>query len=454
MQQPCASVSASPSAPWDWRVFRPSGPCGFPAWALSPSALWLEGRVRWRLARFSLFNRRQYRKQFPGLVSRLLPLTHFLRRGMYRDTAVATPEFFAATLGPRWQVTPPDTRQADPLAPPRETIGVYASSLGNAFMAEIADDLAESLRAAGARVIRADEHAKRSARPEVTVFVAPHEFFTLGQGPRWARPGILRRAVIYGTEQVHTPWFWRGLAYGLAARGVLDLSWHTANLLGEVMPSLHQPPGLTVAPWTAPAEVLAHPLLRGAWWLGEGRIDPRDDLDARPLDVVFFGGDSPRRDRFFARYAARFAAYDCLLYLRKRGRGPIHPHNVEGNLAPCARLACGRAKITLSIHREAFGYFEWHRLVRQAMASGSLAVTETGCPVPDFRAGEHYLCEDADHLPQLLDWLLRTPDGRAQAKRCRDNALALLERRCRPETAGARILAFLQRLGLVHATPA
>ncbi len=432
------------------RAFRPAGPAGFPAYPLSPAAWWLLGRVRHRLTRFPLFAPREYRRCHPGAAG-YLPHLHYLHRGMYQTRPTATPVFFAKALAERLREVPPDTGPAPDIQAPSAAVGVYASSLGNCFMTEIADDLAASLAAAGARVIRGDERCSRAGRPKACIFVAPHEFFTLGRGPAWARPAVLCDAVLYGTEQPQTTWFWRALPLTLAARGAMDLSWHTAALLGQVMPSRALLPGLRPAPFPVPAGLRSHPLLAGAWWLPNDRIDPRTPLAERPLDLVFFGGDTPVRDRFFARNAARFAGYDTLIYLRKRGRGPVHPRNVEGDLCTCALLACGRAKLTLSVHRDAFGFFEWHRLVRQAMATGSVAVTESCFPVPDFRPGVHYFCADAGHLPQLIDWLLRTPDGRAQAESCRRRCLDLLSDLFSPDRAGRRILQFLAELGVLHA---
>lgn len=443
--RPPADASPAPS-----KAFRPCGPTGFPAHPLSPAAWALLLRVRRRLARFPLFDRREYGRRHPG-PGRQFPLTHFLHCGMYRNQPIFPPVYFAKALAERLQVTPPDNDEVAAPAIPDRPIGVFASSLGNSFMAEIADDLAASLAAAGARVVRGDERCPRSRRPRTSIYVAPHEFFALGRGPAWTRPDILRGAVLYNTEQSQTPWFWRALPLLLASRGVLDLSWHTASLLGEVMPSAHVVPGLGLAPWTLPADRPGPALLDGAWWRGDDTVDPRSPLADRPLDLVFFGGETEARDRFFARHAARFAGLDCLIYLRKRGRGPINAANAEGDLCPCARLACGRARLTVSVHRDAFGFFEWHRLVRQAMASGSVAVTERCFPVPDFRPGTHYFCEDADRLPQLIEWLLRDPDGRVQAERARDRCLDLLAHRFRPEQAGRRLLSFLDRLEHGHA---
>lgn len=429
------------------RAFRPCGPTGFPAHPLTPAAWRLLARVWGRLGRFPLFSGREYAKLHPG-PGRLLPRAHYLLRGAYRDRGVASPPWLAKALAERLRLPPPDTPEApaDPPVPDRP-IGVYASSRGNAFMAEIADDLAASLAAAGAAVVRDDERGDPARRAPTCIFVAPHEFFALGRGPAWATPAVLRRGVCYGTEQPQTPWFWRALPFVLAGRGALDLSWHTAALLGEVMPSAHLTPGVSPAPWRAPDALAGHPLLAGAWWRGDDTLDPALPLAERPLDLVFFGGATPARDRFFSRHAARLAEREAVVYLRRRGRGPVHPRGAEGDLCAVARLSGGRAKLVLSVHRDVFGAFEWHRLVRQAMAVGAVAVAETGFAVPDFRPGEHYFCAEADRLPDLVDWLLDDPDGRAAAEAARERCFALLAGRLSPAAAGRRLLAFLAGLG-------
>jgi hypothetical protein len=82
---------------------------------------------------------------------------------------------------------------------------------------------------------------------------------------------------------------------------------------------------------------------------------------------------------------------------------------------------------------------------------GSVAVAEGSLPVPDFRAGEHYFSDDAGHLPGLVDWLLRDPDGVRAALACRRAARKLLLARFSPAVAGRRILAFLDALGVARA---
>ncbi|MDT8870873.1 hypothetical protein RAA17_06200 [Komagataeibacter rhaeticus] len=70
--------------------------------------------------------------------------------------------------------------------------------------------------------------------------------------------------------------------------------------------------------------------------------------------------------------------------------------------------------------------FEWHRIVKGAMANGSVVVSEPCLPHPVFRPGIHFLEETGRHIPNLIEWLLharwpgaggRNPHGHMAADR-------------------------------------
>jgi hypothetical protein len=163
----------------------------------------------------------------------------------------------------------------------------------------------------------------------------------------------------------------------------------------------------------------------------------------RPLDIAFFGTECPKRHRFFTQHAAFLADFHNFIYLRSSMRGLIPPNGADASLTRLANHVSRHAKITLNIHQDEFGYFEWHRIVRLGMATGSVVVSEPCLSHPLFRPGTHYFEETGRHIPNLLDWLLRSPEGRAEADRVRANATALVfdKRTARQETA--RLCAFL-----------
>ena len=103
-------------------------------------------------------------------------------------------------------------------------IGIFVSSHGNVFMEDLADDLASDLRSAGVRVDVLDESSGIETRPPTCLFVAPHEFFTLGRGSDWVRTDVLSEGFMFGTEQLQTNWFNLSLPFIFMSRGMLDIS--------------------------------------------------------------------------------------------------------------------------------------------------------------------------------------------------------------------------------------
>ena len=132
-------------------------------------------------------------------------------------------------------------------------------------------------------------------------------------------------------------------------------------------------------------------------------------------------------------------------YCRRPGRGPIKGDTQDGALTRLAGHVAGFSKISLNIHQGEFGYFEWHRMVRLGMCSGSLVVSDPCLPHPSFIAGEHYLQESVRHIPDLLEWLLGTADGAREAERVRGNVEALMASAYDAKRTAAQMLRFLSR---------
>jgi hypothetical protein len=373
--------------------------------------------------------------------SRMATSFHALFLGGAEGRVLFRPEAVARCLG----LTLPQVsaRAAAPAGhlPP---IGLYVSSQGNVFMREIAGDLAAALRAAGALVEVLDETADIASRRQLCVFVAPHEFFLLGRGPAWVRDDVVARAVMLNTEQMQTPWFARALPLLLASRGVIDLCAQTAAVLARAgLPSLH----VALTPPDGAGRLDAadrrHPLFRVL--PADARCDPRADraFEARPIEIAFFGAETAQRRAWLARNADFLADYETFIHCRRVDRGPLRPGTSDGALTRLARHICGHARISLNLHRDAFGYLEWHRIVRLGLASGSVVVSEPCLPHPVLRPGVHYLEEDARQIPDLLEWLLRSAEGRAHATLVQSQAARLLAGELDRVRTAPAVLAFL-----------
>lgn len=432
------------------------------------------GEVNWwtldaavtRLKRLEVFDGEDYLRRNPDVAAAGVdPYAHFIQSGALEDRGRVDPEDLArlmsglALFDHAVRALPPDARpgahsEARPgarddgdlteLVADVNHVGIFVSTHGNVFMEDLAEDLAADLRSAGVRVDVLDETADIEARPPTCLFVAPHEFFTLGRGTDWVRDDVLSQGFMFGTEQVQTTWFNLSLPFILMSRGMLDICTQTASLFERLdLATLHVLPGARYRPHALTERDRRHPLYGVLPPAARGDIDPSLPFAARPIDISFFGASSPRRDGFFARNAAFFADYETFNYVRRPGRGPIRSEGEDGALTRLAGHVSGHSKITLNIHREAFGYFEWHRMVRLGMCSGSLVVSDPCLPHPDFVANEHYLQENARHIPDLLEWLLRTEDGAREAERVRANVDSLITTSFETQHTVARLLRFL-----------
>jgi hypothetical protein len=405
-----------------------------------------------RLQRLALFQKDEYVELNPD-VPRYFndPYRHAVCFGAWEGRQLFRHERIARVLGESRAAR--DTEDADHvddvdlarIVREMPEVGVYVNSHGNLFLTEIADGLADDLRAVGVRVSKRDESSSIDGRPPICIFVAPHEFFVLGAGKEWIRDDVLKRSFMFTTEQLQTPWFKAALPFALCARGVLDIVSQTARLFEQAsIPSLHfEPTARPVTQWLEPNDE-QHPLIR---ILPQGAKQPRiadRPLKDRPLDVCFFGAETPDREDFFSRQAAFFADYDVFFNYR-RAQVPIKKGTQDAALTRIAGHVCGNSKISLNLHRDVFGYFEWHRIVKLAMSSGSVVVSEPCLPHPVYRPGIHYFEEVDRRMPDLIEWLIRSTDGQRRAEEVRNNALSALAAASSPSRNGERVARFLYR---------
>ena len=350
-----------------------------------------------RLSRFRFFSGEDYRA-LHGDIGPMDPAMHFIGYGADEARVAVRPVHAARVLGALRDGPDPASKAVNEAADEPLEIGIYASSHSGAFVKGIAAALAAMLCGIGHRAVAGDETGDIEARPRHCIYVAPQDFFFLGNGPAWMRDDVLADACIWCTERAQTNRFWRGLHVTLMARSVIDASLPQVAAFAEVMPAACILPLRAVCGQGAAPP--AHPLLDGqSWWSGK---------DGRPLDLCFFGAASPWRARFLARHAERFSRYETFLYLRNRATG-------DGNLSDVAGYVARHARLMLNLHRDEFPGFEWHRIVGQGMANGCAVISEPCFSQPGFEAGVHYLAEEAHRLADLAEWALNDGDGRERA---------------------------------------
>ncbi|RFP00858.1 hypothetical protein BGC31_14125 [Komagataeibacter xylinus] len=80
------------------------------------------------------------------------------------------------------------------------------------------------------------------------------------------------------------------------------------------------------------------------------------------------------------------------------------------------------------------------------MANGSVVVSEPCLPHPVFRPNVHFLEESGRHIPNLIEWLLNTPDGQAKAEEVRLAAMRTIETPAHNRVRCTRIRGFISHV--------
>lgn len=264
---------------------------------------------------------------------------------------------------------------------------VFVSAAGNLFMTELAE-----LLVAGLRDMGVEAELRRSGLPTpesavVDIVVAPHEYFLLlPRDQREAAAESVEHCSVLLTEQPGSPWFDLSLAYATRASAVLDIN----------------PAGVTTL---RALGIDAHLLPLGyhrSWdhWMGRP--------DDRPIDVVFMGGLTPRRETQLATMAPILSELDCRLLFHdsRRPQTEAGSNYVHG---PEKFQLLQSTKILLNIHRDETPYLEWQRLLG-AMANGCVVLTETVLDSAPLEPFCHFAMCDLDLLPDYLGLLAGDED--------------------------------------------
>ncbi len=429
------------------RFLKSNAPAKSAPAAADPRALRGEGEaiaasVANFLSRTGLFDREAYVRAYPDVAkSGLDPLHHFMRVGIHAGRNFTSLE----TIARLWREVLRESQGTDdslpePLADPtRYRVAIYVSSLGNFFMTEIGEVLKAGFTDAGVPVSLFDEKSAPDAKATHHVVVAPHEFFVLGEGRRWATDEFVSRAVLFSTEQIQTQWFARSLVFLTRAKAVADMNGQNAAILRKAgiravpIQAGYSP---SFAPFAGP-EPLDAPAFRGLS-AAVRNFEPSERFADRPLDVLFLGQQSRRREQLLAAFAEKFADMNTFLYYSRATR-PLSPADNPMAASEVTAALLQRSKVLLNLHRDEYTYFEWWRLM-QAFWHKAAVVTEACFPHPIYKPGVHYFEESPRHIHHLIEWLAKSVDGQTKAEVVRENAYRMLRERSSARTAAIALL--------------
>jgi hypothetical protein len=282
--------------------------------------------------------------------------------------------------------------------------------------------LGDAFGAIGIGCLMGDEvRSMEFPQPSLRIVVAPHEFFYLG-GATLADWPDFDRTILLNTEQMQTSWFARALPCVLTAPYILDMNVQVAASLVRLGRNARFLPLGFVAgseTYNIQRELPDEAIVRSMPAPIRSPIDSLDGpLALRPLDILYVGSLSQRREDFLACNAGLFAARQSFLHLARLS-APLQAGDPD-HVSPRAFAALAqRSKIVLNIHRDDAPYFEWQRIVQYGLLQNACVVTERSTRVPGLEPGRHYFEDDLDALPALIEWLLDDPQGRAEAEKVR-----------------------------------
>ena len=282
-------------------------------------------------------------------------------------------------------------------------VALYVSSVGNFFFRELAVLCEVGLQEAGYRV---DLRSELDAPPrdgETALVLAPHEFYYLGKGVGLAENPAFATSIPIGTEQWQTTWFSRALPFMLRAKRVLDINVQSADAFARLgvnarWLALGYSPGATSYE-TATRDAIPHAIHRLA------NIDPASlstevrPLKERPIDILFVGARSPRRNEIVAGLTPMLASLNAFVHFTD----PVAPLRADEHVnAALFTLLARNSRVLLNIHQTDMPYFEWQRIVLSGIWQRSLVITETCFDVPFLRAGSHYVGVRAASIGQAI----------------------------------------------------
>jgi hypothetical protein len=319
---------------------------------------------------------------------------------------------------------------------------LYTSSLGNYFFGEMRSLLAAGLRELGFFVDTRDERDGFADTADWHVVIAPHEFFYLGAGREMLRGETPPALILVNTEQPSTQWFSLAFECFPKAHSIWDINYESSRLINRrgyacrylalgYVPRFELANRVDVLPEHYGTSLL-EPQIRDHRSIGDG-------LAARPIDLLFVGHASPRRERFFAGAAATLSRYRCYLHFSDVSAPVIPGVTTHMSTATVIGLA-QRTKILLNVHHGDDRYFEWHRIVMLGIWQRALVISEPSGVAPPFQAGVDFVEAPLEQMGETIDYYLCSAERIRQGQEIAQRGFRTLTEQCRLADALRRLI--------------
>ncbi|SDC78022.1 glycosyltransferase family protein [Actinokineospora iranica] len=256
---------------------------------------------------------------------------------------------------------------------------------GSAFMAELLDVVADTVRRVGGRA-RTAVGKFPDPEPDTVYVVVPHEYFVVTPDAHYPSAELCRRTIGFCVEHPGTATFERsaGLVGSLAA--AVDINETSAAEL--------RARGIDVELFQ-----LGYSPLWDAW--GGDPDSPRD------IDVTYLGTAERRRSVLLGSYAQDLEGLDARLLTPPHEMMDSARVDFLPGKAKHEHLA--RSRFLLNLHREQKQTLEWVRTL-EAMCNGAVVVSEPATEVEPLVPGEHLVLARSGSLGAVVAALAEEPE--------------------------------------------
>lgn len=266
-----------------------------------------------------------------------------------------------------------------------ESVRLFTTSLGNQFMTEIAHIFAEGFRGNGVCTELLIDKLPSLSAEAVQIVVAPHEFY-----PLWLEKSLstaeiidLTRSVYFLTvEQPGNSWFELSCRHAQYSKGILDINYQGFNeFQRRGISAIHAPLGYDTC-------------LEAS----------RSAAQPKPIDLLFMGSRSARREAFLSQNASFLNQYNAHLVIARVDKPRLV--STPGFYSGSERnRLLSQSKILINVHYGEQAYLEWHRVLL-AIANRCLVISETSEYIEPLVNGEHLIVTTLEDIPAKCKYYL------------------------------------------------
>lgn len=274
------------------------------------------------------------------------------------------------------------------------SVRLFTTSLGNHFMIEIAHIFAEGFKRSGTPTELLIDKLPEWSTDALQIIVAPHEFY-----PLWLEKSLnqaeitdLTRLVYFLTvEQPGSSWFEISCRYAQYARGIFDINYQGyKEFKKRGLSAIHTPLGYDISLEASPD------------------VSPSN----KPIDLLFMGANSLKRESFLSENATFLNQYSSHLVIARVEKPRLS--NTPGFYSGRERnLLLSESKILINIHHGDRTYLEWHRVLL-AMANRCLVISETSEYIEPLVNGQHLIITSLEDIPSKCKYYIEHEEERLE----------------------------------------